>query len=342
MNLQKGLKTQILLIIWTLIAGFVQLGLLWLNHFSFEIAWKDALLSVAIISFITQVIYLIQTHYHSLKPVNFSNFALVLMLTGFYQVAVNTTLRWWLGKEIWQASIFPYEGARAFIVFFLLMVISLYWWIQKNQSTQEKIQQQMLEQERALTKAELDNIHQQLQPHFLFNSLNSIGALTILEPTEAHRMIQLLSTFLRGTLRKDIQQLVPIEDEIEQLKLYLEIEKIRFGHRLKTEISYTDACNEAKLPALLLQPIIENAIKYGLYGQTDNITIHIDLKCDGNILLISVKSPFDADFVSESKGSGFGLSSIRRRLALFYGQQDLLKTHQSDTHFTATLRIPQV
>lgn len=335
------MKTQLLFVSWTLIAGCMQLFILWVNQFPFEIAWKDAIVSVSIVSIIAQIIYLIQTHYHSEKPVNFTNFARVIVLTFFYQLSANTLLRWWLGKETWEKQIFPFEAPRAVIVFFLLTAISLYWWIEKNRRIQAQIQQQLVAQERALTTAELNNIHQQLQPHFLFNSLNSISSLTLISPKEANRMIQLLSDFLRGTLRKDIQQLVPLTEEINQLKLYLEIEKIRFGHRLSIHFSQTDACESAKVPALIIQPLIENALKYGLYGTTEKSDITIDLKCDEHTLLITVQNPFDVDFQHQQKGLGFGHASIKRRLALFYGQNDLLKTHHSNSIYTCTLRIPQ-
>jgi hypothetical protein len=338
---QRGLKTQLLFVSWTFIAGCLQLFLLWVNQFPFEIAWKDTVISVTIVSIIAQIIYLIQSHYHSERPITSIHFARILTLTFFYQLSTNSILRWWVGKSVWEQQIFPYAVLRAIIVFLLLTIISLYWWIEKNNRIQEQIQQQLIAKERALTRAELNNIHQQLQPHFLFNSLNSISSLTLISPKEANRMIQLLSDFLRGTLRKDIQQLVSLTDELNQLKLYLEIEKIRFGHRLDIQLTQTEACTNAKVPALIIQPLIENALKYGLYGTTEKSTLSIDLKCDENTLLITVKNPYDAEFAPQQQGIGFGHASIQRRLSLFYGQNELLKTHASLTEYTCTLRIPQ-
>lgn len=334
-------RVQLLFIIWTVVASLVLFCLLLANHFPIDIAWKDALFSGLIISIISQILYFIQTYYHAKNPVNFSNFGLILVLTVFYQVLINSAFKLVLGDERWTQYIFPFEGARAYIVFFILIAISLYWWINKNRQIQSQVQQQLIEQERALTKAELDNIHQQLQPHFLFNSLNSIGALTEINPKEANRMILLLSDFLRGTLRKDIQTLVPISEEIEQVKRYLEIEKIRFGHRLKTEFDITEECLQTPVPPLLLQPLIENAIKFGLYGSTEEVTIYIGVTQSENGLLIEVRNPYDPDYVQYKTGKGFGLTSVRRRLSLLYNQYDLLTTEKQDKLFITKILIPQ-
>lgn len=341
MILRTGTRVQLLFIVWTVLASLVLFCLLYVNHFPFDIAWKDALLSGLLISIISQIIYFIQTYSHAKRPVNFSNFGLVVALTVLYQILINGAFKLILGDERWTEYIRPFEGARSFIVFFILISVSLYWWINKNQQIQSQVRQQLIEQERALTKAELDNIHQQLQPHFLFNSLNSIGALTEINPKEANRMILLLSDFLRGTLRKDIQTLIPLSEEIDQVKRYLEIEKIRFGHRLKTELNLDEACLETLVPPLLLQPVIENAIKFGLYGSTEAVTIYVGVNQLENGLEIEVRNPYDPDFTQYKTGKGFGLTSIKRRLMLLFNQYDLLTTEKQDKLFITKILIPQ-
>src|SRR6201996_4494560 len=154
---------------------------------------------------------------------------------------------------------------RAFINFLAIgwmAMISMIWYSQIDQKENEK---HKTEAERLSREAELYNLRQQLQPHFLFNSLNSINALIGFKPDEARRMIHQLSDFLRGTLKKDDQLLVPLSDELQHLNLYLDIEKVRFGHRLQTEISCDERSGTSMLPSMLLQPIVENAIKFGLY-----------------------------------------------------------------------------
>lgn len=189
-------------------------------------------------------------------------------------------------------------------------------------------------------EAELLKLRHQLQPHFLFNSLNSINALITIQPKEARKMVQQLSEFLRGTIRADEQSLVTIEKELKHLELYLKIEKVRFGHRLNTLIELDEAVNTMLIPSLLLQPLMENAIKFGLYGTTEMVDIVLDIKLENKLLTLVISNPIDLD-VKSQKGTGFGLSSIKRRLFLLYGRADLLTTSQSDTTFSATLKIPQ-
>ncbi len=195
--------------------------------------------------------------------------------------------------------------------------------------------------ERIARETELIQLRQQLQPHFLFNSLNSISALAGSKPEQARMMIQQLSDFLRGTLRKDEQQLISLTDELQHLGLYLEIEKVRFGHRLVTAIDMEGDCAQATIPYLLLQPIVENAIKFGLYDTTGEVVIQIHTRCSEKELLITVTNPYDAETAQPRTGTGFGLSSVQRRLHLLYGRTDLLKTQTLNNQFITTIYIPQ-
>jgi LytS/YehU family sensor histidine kinase len=189
--------------------------------------------------------------------------------------------------------------------------------------------------------AELASLRQQLQPHFLFNSLNSINALIGTQPEKARNMVQQLSDFLRGTIKKDDSQLVPLFEEMQQLKLYLEIEKVRFGHRLVASMDSDNTSLSAKLPPLLIQPVVENAIKFGLYDTIGETVISIKAKMEYNNLLIEVENPFDPTTSTPRHGTGFGLSSLQRRLYLLYARNDLLSTTQNEKTFTTQIRIPQ-
>ncbi len=202
-------------------------------------------------------------------------------------------------------------------------------------------EQRKVTAERLSREAELSQLRQQLQPHFLFNSLNSVSALAGSRPEEARKMIQQLSDFFRATLRKDDQQLIPLSEELEHLSLYLEIEKVRFGHRLRTDIQCEGAAMSLRLPPLLLQPVVENAIKFGLYDTLGETTIVVKSMKEDNILRIVVENPFDPSGTPPLRGTGFGLSSIRRRLYLLYARNDLMKTSQQENIFITTIRIPQ-
>jgi two-component system LytT family sensor kinase len=219
-----------------------------------------------------------------------------------------------------------------------MAMISMIWYSQQDQKENEK---RKAEAEKLARDAELYNLRQQLQPHFLFNSLNSINALIGFKPDEARKMIHQLSDFLRGTLKKDDQQQVTLTEELAHLQLYLDIEKVRFGHRLMTEISCDKRCQDCILPPMILQPIVENAIKFGLYDTTENVTVSIRAEWEDNYLTLMVQNPYDPKTARPRKGTGFGLRGVQRRLDLLFARTDLIETHANDNIFTTIIKIPQ-
>jgi LytS/YehU family sensor histidine kinase len=207
-------------------------------------------------------------------------------------------------------------------------MISVLW---QTWGEQKEDQSRKADAEKLAKEAELFKLRQQMQPHFLFNSLNSINALIGTRPTEARKMVQQLSDFLRGTLKKEETQWVVLKDELQYLQLYLEIEKVRFGNRLATDVKTSEEVQKMTMPALILQPIVENAIKFGLYDTTK----------EDHELVIQVSNPFDPETSTPKQGTGFGLKSIQRRLYLLFGRSDLLVTESKENIFITTVRIPQ-
>ena len=228
------------------------------------------------------------------------------------------------------------RGAVGYLFITQMALISVLWYTTREQQEMEK---RKSEAEKLSRDAELNNLRQQLQPHFLFNSLNSINALIGSQPQKARTMIQQLSQFLRGTLKKDQSEWITLEEELAHLQLYLEIEKVRFGHRLNTLVE--NETKDARLPVMLLQPVMENAIKFGLYDTTDSVNITLSAKEENGYLLLQIKNPFDPETAIPQKGTGFGLRSIERRLSLLFARADLLQTNTEDHHFITTIKIPQ-
>lgn len=228
---------------------------------------------------------------------------------------------------------------RFFICFLILAFITLSLWIWTSLSDQQEIENRKSEADNLSKEAELVQLRQQLQPHFLFNSLNSITALIGSRPVEARRMTQQLSDFLRGTLKMENQSILLLE-EFDHLKLYLEIEKVRFGERLQIDFHVEPDALALKLPALLLQPIVENAIKFGLYGTAEAVKISITATIEGAFLVLKIVNPFDPEMQQDGRGAGFGLTSIERRMQLIFGRNDLLTTSKSGDFFTTVLKIP--
>lgn len=190
-------------------------------------------------------------------------------------------------------------------------------------------------------EAELTQLRQQLQPHFLFNSLNSINALVISDPERARDMVIQLSDFLRGTIRKNHKEWITLKEEVDYLKMYLNIERVRFGHRLEVNYELDKDAEEMKLPQLLIQPLVENAIKHGLYGLTGQVHILISATRIQNYLLVEVENPFDPESPAP-EGTGFGLSAIERRLFLLFGRKDLVQSEKRESQFAVSLKIPQL
>jgi len=193
----------------------------------------------------------------------------------------------------------------------------------------------------ALVKeAELHALKSQINPHFLFNSLNSISSLTMTNPARAQEMVINLSQLMRYSLKHDQSEKVSFKQELENNNLYLQIEKVRFGSKLEPVFEIDENCLKAEIPNMILQPIYENAIKYGVYEATEPVEIKTVARCSDELLQITISNPYDAN-VKSKKGEGIGLRNIRDRLQIIYGNPYLLKLEDNKKEFTVTLTIPQ-
>ncbi len=193
-----------------------------------------------------------------------------------------------------------------------------------------------------LRSAELNMLKAQINPHFIFNSLNSVSSLTLTDSKKAHEMVINLADFLRYSIQQNAEQLVPLSKEIEALQLYMEIEKVRYGKRLNVVFEIDDTIGKQyTVPALILQPLVENAIKYSLH-ETD-LESEIAIKCslEDDLLMINVTNNYDNNIVVK-KGAGIGLNNVRSRLQLIYGNSNLLTVKDDKSCFSVELRFPQV
>ncbi|MEO6406246.1 MAG: histidine kinase [Ferruginibacter sp.] len=313
----------------------------WLGY-NWSIAFTDSLINNALLMATVLLINIILKFYIPQKNQYAYILSLCAMLTLVWFFVAKIIALFLVDKNAGYA-VFVSQSApvRLTIAFLVICCMALISVLVYTMQDQREIEKRKTEAERLSKEAELFKLRQQLQPHFLFNSLNSINALIVSQPQLARTMIQQLSDFLRGTLKKEDRQWASLTDELEHLQLYLEIEKVRFGHRLSTTIQDHTADMEMFLPAMLLQPIVENAIKFGLYDTTDNINISIDAKNENGMLVIQVTNPFDAGSSAPNKGTGFGLSSVQRRLYLVYARNDLLHTMIEGSLFITTIKIPQ-
>lgn len=240
-------------------------------------------------------------------------------------------------EEFLDASI-PLRAALG-VLYYAIVVLIYYLILYYDDLNQKSKRQSQLET--MLKSSELEMLKSQINPHFIFNSLNSISSLTIIAPERAREMVVKLSDFLRYSLGKENDQMNTVEDEINNIMLYLDIERVRFGERLKVEKEVSDQVKGMKLPNLILQPLFENAIKHGIYESLGEITIELKARREGSLLKIEVSNEFDPQAVSR-KGKGIGLKNVRERLSLIYGVAQLVEVHKTDRIFTVRLDIPQI
>ncbi len=225
-------------------------------------------------------------------------------------------------------------------VMYYSVIILVYYLIRYYYDLNERMQQQS-QLETMLKESELEMLKSQINPHFIFNSLNSISSLTITAPDRARSMVIKLSDFLRYSLGKENDQLNSLEEELNNLLLYLDIEKVRFGDRLKVETDVAEEAMSCMLPNLILQPLFENAVKHGIYESLEQVTIRLKAVRDGDILRITVSNEFDPEAVSR-KGKGIGLKNVTQRLKVIYGVPKLVFTEKTDSLFSVRLDIPQI
>ncbi len=194
-------------------------------------------------------------------------------------------------------------------------------------------------------EAQLKMLRYQLNPHFLFNTLNAISTLILEQQTElANRMVTKMSSFLRYSLDNDPMQKITLRQELEALQLYLDIEKVRFEERLSLELDVSDDSKRALIPSLLLQPLVENAIKYGIVQSEGGGHLRIAAKVFAGDLLIELSDDGPGLELVDGEpppSNGVGLRNTRERLVELYGNRHSFRLSRTDPHgLTIHIRIP--
>jgi LytS/YehU family sensor histidine kinase len=226
-------------------------------------------------------------------------------------------------------------GIFFYIVFVLVCYLSVY--INRlNEKMNNEIRLNQL-----IKDGELNLLKSQINPHFLFNSLNSVNSLIIGKPEQAQEMLVALSDYLRCTVLSTKQTISGLQEEIENIERYLSIEKLRFGNKLNYKFDIDPECFQLKIPSMLLQPLFENAIKHGVYETTYAVFIFSKVHKDADYLHIEIINDFDPDGLSRRKGSGIGLKNVLERLKLSYSDNKAsLQTKIENGKFMVTVKIP--
>ena len=223
-------------------------------------------------------------------------------------------------------------------VMLYLLVVAVHYVVLSFEAVRAAERQQ-LELQVLTRDAELRALRAQVDPHFLYNSLNSISALTGSDPAAARRMCLLLAEFLRSTLRVSMQQRITMAEELALADRFLSIEQVRFGDRLKVERTIDENAMECQVPPLVLQPLLENAVGHGIAGMVDGGTIRLDVVRHGDRVAITVDNPRDPDAMPRKRG-GVGLENVRKRLALLFGGGARMDATASETGFRVAIDLP--
>ena len=202
-----------------------------------------------------------------------------------------------------------------------------------------ELEKRAMEVEVLAREAELKALRAQLDPHFLFNSLNSVSALCGSNPASAHTLTTLLAEYLRKSLRFGSAPSITLSEELELASSYLAIERIRFGPRLEVEQTIDESIRAYRVPPLLLQPVVENAITHGIGQLLEGGVIHIAAARDGERVRITVENRCDPDRPA-STGEGIGLANTRRRVATYYGPAARVDVSEDAERFRVALSLP--
>jgi two-component system, LytTR family, sensor histidine kinase AlgZ len=285
-------------------------------------------------------------------PLATSGVAGVLTASGV--AATVAAVLWLILNEVWLGTLesmpqvapitarfrgqVPFLFAVAVMLF--LLTLSVHYVVLAFEAFRTAERQQ-LELQVLTRDAELRALRAQVNPHFLYNSLNSISALTGSDAVAARRMCLLLAEFLRITLRVSTQERIPLAEELTLVDKFLSIEQVRFGDRLQVERSIDESALECQVPPLVLQPLLENAVGHGIAGMVDGGTVRLDVARHGDRLAIVVENPCDPDALPRKRG-GVGLENVRKRLAIVFGGAARLEATANPTQFRVAIDLPCV
>ncbi len=270
----------------------------------------------------------------------------VLVIAGLVEVVIWVAGSYILLEELFadregflQLLRFSIPGRAAIVFLYYLLLVITYFLVLNGQDRKQRLKTEVALRE-SLKETELNLLKSQINPHFLFNSLNSASLLTLTEPEKAHEMIVALSEYLRYSISGNHQALASLSTELDNARRYLGIEKIRFGERLEMNFQLDETCLDLAVPTMILQPLYENAVKHGVYEATTTVWINTVVERVNGFLRVEITNSFQPGGVGK-KGAGLGIRNVRERLRMIYGvDQAWLQTEKFDTMFVARLSIP--
>jgi two-component system, LytTR family, sensor histidine kinase AlgZ len=233
-------------------------------------------------------------------------------------------------------SVQPVLLASGFLLYLLAVA---YYYVLLSLEASREAQTRVMQTTILARDAELKALKAQVNPHFLYNSLNSISALTSIDPAKAQEMCILLADFLRMTLGLGEKASITLGEEVQLLDHFLAIEKIRFGDRLQMHEDIQEESRAAQIPPLLLQPLVENAVGHGIANLLEGGSVSVTTRCAENRLTVLVENSCDID-ATHSRRGGRGLANVRRRLEARYGKDADMRVSADEGIFKVYLSLP--
>ncbi len=342
---ERRQNSYIYFLVWFLIAGIHLLAGIIYYNLPFIVAAADSLVYNGLFALIAVILW---------YPVRYNNPEGRITFYGLitYLVLGAIVLLFWLFMGYFILKIlfstndeyFKFLNDSFFVrvllgvLFFLAAVLMYHLLVYYRALQEKKLNETQLNL--LVRESELNVLRSQMNPHFLFNSLNSISSLTVSDPGKAREMIIQLSDFLRYALKYGQRDETTFADELKNIELYLGIEKTRFEDKLIFEKKIEDICLNTKVPNMILQPLVENAIKHGVYESTALVVVTLSCKGTDEYIEIRLKNNYDPAGKSRT-GAGLGLKNVENRLQLIYGRKDLLKINKQDNLFEVIIIVPQ-
>jgi two-component system, LytTR family, sensor kinase len=347
-NKQKNDQGRTLLIyagVWGVIAS-VHTLVLWLNFgFSSGIAITEALLfNVWFAVLGTGVYFMVRYSDLSKRSVSeliFSHLSGVSAIILLWLLPLFPLMQALFGQDenyvLFLTSSLPVR-VMVGVIYYAILASLIYLVLNFRQLQKQRLLEAELKS--LLKESELNMLRFQINPHFLFNCLNAVSSLTLTRPEEANAMVIKLSDFMRYSLASSGKVMSTLGDELKHCQQYLDIEQVRFGDRLQVNTEVEQDLLEAPVPAMLLQPLMENSIKHGLDQTENGIKLLIRAKKTAIGLCVEVLNPIDSAPFVQKPGTGTGLKNIRARLQNIYGRNNLLLVEKERGMFKVTINLP--
>lgn len=330
--------------IWFLVLIINALIIMYGQDFALFISLADAMVSNILFGFLGLLVW------YPTRYIPFKKETPVYSISAHITAGVVVILVWLVLTMAILGSLFSEDNAyntfllnsvywRAILgIMIYLVLVLVYYLVINTRSLKERAQAE--ERLRTLVKeSELNLLKSQINPHFLFNSLNSISSLILTNPEEAQEMIYRLSDFIRYSLKHRENEYVSLREEIGRMKDYLAIEKVRFGEKLIYRIDTSEECYEVQVPTMILQPLIENAIRHGVYESLTPVEIEFSCTLVDGYLNLQIKNDFDPMHPAR-KGTGVGLQNVSERIRLAYDSKGSIFWKVDSKKFIVTLNIP--